>query len=277
MTTKYPRGAALTMTPTQIEQAYRCTVLDGILPPGTPSWCHAVRVADARAGGSVVVLFDARKARPHVPPVRGEAALVIRPDDVVVDIGAFVGVFAARCAASGARARAYEPNPTAAAVCRANGIETWEAAVVGEVTAPTVSFEVRVTGLGCSSSLLGEREPRSGGVIREVPAVSFREATAGATVVKIDVEGAEYAYPIAALDTLRAVLIDFHPWPDTWRTSADALIAQLTAAGFVPVVPPQLDSGSTLLMGSLFTRERPAVSDTGWRHHSRWRRKQLRT
>ena len=61
----------------------------------------------------------------------------------------------------------------------------------------------------------------------------------------IDVEGAEYLYPIVQ-PSLRAVIIDFHPLPKrNWIEAARRIIQELEDAGFTSVVEPDFTNGWT--------------------------------
>jgi FkbM family methyltransferase len=185
-------------------------------------------------------LLDLRKNQAYAEGPRGAAAVQVGPDDVVADIGANIGVFALRCARAGAaRVTAYEPGPWAAEVLRMNaglasGMEAVEAAVVGESGPGTATFNVSVESLGSTNSLVSR--PRRARSIT-VPTVAFADAVRGATVVKVDVEGAEYGYPLEVV-TARALFLSFHSPRPTWRVEANRLIAGLLSRGYKAVVEP---------------------------------------
>lgn len=67
----------------------------------------------------------------------------------------------------------------------------------------------------------------------------------GGTIVKVDVEGAEYGYDIVQ-PSIRALIIDFHPVPGIdWIHNSKLIIEQIEDAGFKAVVTPDFTNGWT--------------------------------
>ena len=65
---------------------------------------------------------------------------------------------------------------------------------------------------------------------------SLEDAVKDASVVKIDVEGAEYSYNIIQ-PNLRAIILEFHPMSGfDWRSRANLMIEELQDHGFVPAI-----------------------------------------
>jgi len=206
-----------------------------------PAWAELVRVTAGQFAG-LYALRDTRRGKPPFVPVPPGLSLV-KPtaEDVVVDLGAYVGAFSFYCAARGARVTAYEPSPWPAACLRrtiADGarIVLKEAAVVGAPAPTTILVNLAQGGLGLSNSVV--RVPRGVPKRVRVPAVLYDAAVAGATVLKVDVEGAEYSYRPLVRDGLRAVILSFHAVPGVdWITIGQAMVADLEAAGFRTAKP----------------------------------------
>ena len=95
-----------------------------------PAYGHALRVLYSRTGLPWTVHDQVVRIDPqarHLVPHDGEPALfeflahTIRPGDIVLDVGAFVGVYAvlaARWSGPGGRVVAFEPTPSSAALAR---------------------------------------------------------------------------------------------------------------------------------------------------------------
>jgi FkbM family methyltransferase len=182
------------------------------------------------------------KRKPYVPNMHECHSIDIFPSDVVIDIGAYCGTYGLWAAKKGAQmVRAYEPSPISfkALERNAQGIPNFEAyrAAVVPGDEKFVTFHISPRGLGCTNSLLPSKVKQP----TRVPAVSYEVATRDATVIKIDVEGAEYGLPILEKmpSTLRAMIIDFHPLPKrAWQDAARRIIAGLHARGFQTVIEP---------------------------------------
>lgn len=196
-------------------------------------------------GGHNVIVDGDKK--PFITPVKETNSIPLRRSDVVVDIGAYVGTYALRCARFPVReVRAFEPTSATMDILRLSplpNLKLFQAAVVGDART-SVEFNVSL-GIGVTNSMIGKWSGDARTIM--VPAVSYEEAVRGATIVKIDVEGAEYSYPIVQ-PSLRAVIIDFHPIPrarNPWRNDARRIIQELEDAGFVAVVTPDFSNGWT--------------------------------
>lgn len=171
-------------------------------------------------------------------------SIPLRHSDVVVDIGAYVGTYAIRCARFPVRkVIAYEPTPRTFEILSLTSLPNMElvnAAVIGNDGLIVDLFISK--GIGVTNSIVLSN--RKAGRIK-VPAVRYEDAVAEATVVKIDVEGAEYTYPIVQ-PQLRAVIIDFHPIPKRdWIGRAKKITGDLRDAGFETVIEPDFSCGWT--------------------------------
>lgn len=184
-------------------------------------------------GGHYVIQGKGKK--PFVPQMKECASIPLRQSDVVIDIGAFVGTYAIRCARFPVKqVVAYEPTPSTfniLSLTQLPNLRLVQAAVTGDQR-ETVELHIS-DGLGVTNSIA--KSFRKVDHVR-VPAVNYVEAVRGASIVKIDVEGAEYDYPIIQ-PSLRAIILDFHKVPD-WIDKAHKIMDDLLAAGFVPVVEP---------------------------------------
>lgn len=192
------------------------------------------------------VIWDGKAEKPFIPPTKEFDSIALRHSDVVIDIGAYCGTYALRCARFPVRqVVAYEPTPATFEILSATrlpNLELVNAAVVPPGAPETVDLFVS-HGIGVTNGLVAQN--RKAYSIK-VHAVSFEAAVSGASVVKIDVEGAEYTYPLLCSDTVRALIIDFHPLTGrNWVRRANEMIAEIEAAGFTPVVSPDWSNGWT--------------------------------
>ncbi len=202
-------------------------------------------------GGHNVLIDGIRK--PFITNMRECNAVALRHSDVVVDIGAYVGTFAIRCARFPVkRVVAYEPTPetyNVLSITKLPNLETRQMAVVGD---DSESVELHLSkGIGVTNSIVLSRRKEESVT---VPAISYANAVREASIVKIDVEGAEYGYQIVQ-PSLRALIIDFHPVPDIdWKAAAHETMQDIRDAGFTPVIEPTFESGWNV--GGCWVRER---------------------
>jgi len=191
-------------------------------------------------GGHNVIYGEGHN--PFITPMKECTSIPLRHSDVVVDIGAYVGTYAIRCARFPVKqVSAYEPTPQTFKILSLTQIPNMHlmnAAIVGD---DRKSVDLFISaGIGVTNSIVnGNRKPE----IVTVPAVNYIEAVKGASIVKIDVEGAEYDYPIVQ-PSLRAIILDFHPMPD-WIDKAQQMIRDMEVAGFRAVITPRFDNGWT--------------------------------
>lgn len=224
--------------------------LDDNMRRVAPSWARMVRVLRGNHKG-LHAWWNTRKPRPHVEEPRGSAKVVFTPEDVVVDLGAYCGAYSVRAVNQGAgEVRAFEPSPMAFEALRRTaadlGIDGRNALVVGDDRKEDTLWVGEL--LGCTNSILHKpRNPRP--VV--VPATRFPLAVEGATVVKIDVEGAEYGYdlPGSIPSTVRALFLSLHvPEGERSMVLAGEVIRSLEEdEGFEAVVSPVLDAKASPL------------------------------
>lgn len=186
-----------------------------------------------------VVRVDPR-AR-HLVPHEPEPALVgflkqaIRPGDVVLDIGAFAGIYAvlaARWSAPAGRVIAFEPTPSSAALARRHlafndlgpdRVQLVEAAV-SDLAGRAPLHVYDDSAMPFVNSLVPAVDTDRPPVIRDVAVVTIddvcREMGIVPSIIRMDVQGAEIHALRGARETIRAarrlaLVIEMHPqcWP----------------------------------------------------------------
>ena len=188
---------------------------------------------------------DARHLVPHEsePDLFRGLRATIRPGDVVLDVGAFVGIYAileARWAGDQGRVVAFEPTPSSATLARRhfawNGetsrrITLIEAAVSDRATRG-VLHEYDAHGMPYTNSLAKAADTDRPARTREIPVVTIddvcREHRIVPSVIRMDVQGAEMHALLGARETIRSaprltLLVEMHPqcWPEFGVTEAD--------------------------------------------------------
>jgi FkbM family methyltransferase len=186
----------------------------------------------------------------HLVPHEPEPALfdflkhAIRPGDVVLDVGAFVGIYAvlaARWSAPGGRVIAFEPTPSSAALARTHlafnalgpeRVQLVEAAVSDRARRATL-HQYDASTMPYVNSLVSAVDTDAPAVRREVDVVTIdevcRELNVVPSVIRMDVQGAEVHALRGARETIRAarrlsLVVEMHPqcWPAFGITEEDA-------------------------------------------------------
>jgi len=188
---------------------------------------------------------DARHLVPHAsePELFHHLKTTVRPGDVVLDVGAFVGVYAlleARWAGKAGRVLAFEPTTSSAALARRhfswNGdltrrIELIEAAV-SDQPGRAVFHEYDAHGLPYANSLVKAADTDRPARTREVPVVTIddvcRDRRIVPSVIRMDVQGAEMHALLGARRTIQSasrlsIVVEMHPqcWPEFGVSEAD--------------------------------------------------------
>ena len=186
----------------------------------------------------------------HLVPHEPEPALfgflktAIRPGDVVLDVGAFVGIYAvlaARWSGPEGRVIAFEPTPSSAALARKHlafndlgpeRVRLVEAAVSDRAARATL-HQYDAHAMPYVNSLVAAVDTDARAVTSDVAVVTIddvcRELKVVPTVIRMDVQGAEIHALRGARDTIRAaprlsLVVEMHPqcWPGFGVTDEDA-------------------------------------------------------
>jgi len=196
----------------------------------------------SKVTGGHHAFISERAQKPFTNKMTEAMTIELQEGDVVADIGAYVGEYGLYAIRNGAsRVKCYEPTPSTYEVLAKNatdGIETYNAAVVGD-DSETVTLHM-ANGIGVTNSIA--KSQRKIDAIT-VPAIKYDDAVADATVVKIDVEGAEYSYDILK-EHIRAFIIEFHNVKGIdWKDRAFEIMNQLESNGYRPTCKPSFSHG----------------------------------
>lgn len=177
----------------------------------------------------------------HLVPHEPEPSLfeflkrTIRSGDVVLDVGAFVGIYAvlaARWTGPAGRVIAFEPTPSSAALARRhltfNGlgqerVQIIEAAVSDRASRATL-HQYDANAMPYVNSLVAAVDTNARAVTRDVAVVTIdeicRELKVVPSVIRMDVQGAEIHALRGARETIHAssrlsLVVEMHPqcWP----------------------------------------------------------------
>jgi FkbM family methyltransferase len=168
----------------------------------------------------------------------------IRPGDLVLDIGAFLGVYAvlaARWCGEAGRVVAFEPTPSSAAIARRHfawnmpegGRVSLIEAAVSDRDATATLYRYDTEDMPYVNSLAAAADASAPGVEQTVPVVTVdevcRELKLQPTVIRMDVQGAEIHALRGAKRTIGAasrlaILVETHPqcWPSFGVSEQDA-------------------------------------------------------
>jgi FkbM family methyltransferase len=204
-----------------------------------------VSIALRHHTGDVMVLDEIFSQREYEPPPEVELGSV----ESAVDLGANIGLFGAWLLgrAPAARIVGYEPDPGNAAVHR----RALEANGLGERWRLVEAFAGSAHGTTSFSAGLHATSHEGSGI--EVPVVDVLPELARADLVKIDIEGAEWALladPRFANISADVVVLEYHgdgcPDPDPKASATSKLVA----AGFEVVSGPAKEAyGAGILWG----------------------------
>ena len=221
-------------------------------PPLLVRFVDETRVEVERGGGSSLAAFLPL----HEFSEMRFLLLALRPGDLVVDVGANVGLHTVLAAACGAEVVALEPLPAARAMLERNVARNGFSGRVNVLAAGAAATRGELTftdGPSCLNHVVGAGESPDVPV-RMVPVVPLDDVVpAGRPVVmlKIDVEGFEAevlrgATRLLADPALQAVIVETQGYDARYGRPGEALRI-LSAAGFVPV---DLQTGGRALTAS---------------------------
>lgn len=229
-----------------------------------------LRVQGGNVPGGHNVPYDGVR-KPFITPMSECNSIELKHTDVVVDIGAYCGTYGIRCGRFPVKSvTMYEPTPVTFEILSMTKLvnaKMIQGAVVGDKKIKSVDLFIS-KGIGVTNSIvLSKNKEKS----VTVPAFPYKDVVKGATIVKIDVEGAEYDYPIVQ-PGIRALIIDFHKVTGIdWKSKAEKMVSDIESAGFKPVIKPNFDSdcGWTLAGSWIRDIEEPtAVCDELMDGHS---------
>jgi FkbM family methyltransferase len=208
-------------------------------------------------GGHNVIYKDNEKT-PFITPTKECSSIPLEYTDVVVDIGAYVGTYAIRCARLPVRhVYAYEPTEQTHSILsltKLPNMTTCRMAVVGDPAIKTVELNIS-KGIGVTNSIILGQKSRA--TTETVDAIQYKNAVKDASIIKIDVEGAEYSYSGQLItDKTRAIIIDFHKVGNDWKIKAERLIEEIHDHGFTTVIKPNFERSGWDQAGS-WIREAP--------------------
>lgn len=187
--------------------------------------------------------FQSEKSNKPFTNIMTECGMIkLRPDDVVADIGAYVGEYSIWASKQGVKkVLSYEATPETFQVLKMNQqpqMEVFNMAVCGD-DSEFIDLYIS-SGIGVTNSIA--KKGRKAGKV-SVPAIRYEKALQNATVVKIDIEGAEYGLNIIQ-PQLRAMILEFHPIVGKpWKEMAEKIMSDVEAAGFKPLKRPTFANG----------------------------------
>lgn len=191
-------------------------------------------------GGHYALKTD-KSDKPFENPMNYYTKLQLREDDVVADLGAYVGEYSLYASPRVKRVLSYEPTPYTFEILKTNkkeNMELYNVAIVGNDARYVELFISR--GIGVTNSI-AKTINKSGMIM--VPTMRYEIAVQDVTVVKIDVEGAEYLYNIIQ-PQLRGIILEFHPIAKKpWREWADKIMNDIENSGYKLVVKPEFKCG----------------------------------
>jgi len=171
--------------------------------------------------------------------------LIINSSDIVLDLGAHIGVFTRTAMAAGAEVIAYEPEPDNYRLLKLNVYEARcdavtlvQAAVVADDVEDELKLWIDAAGDGDATrtALHSLYRTRGARVPLTVPTCGWTEVLEAhrPTVLKVDVEGAERTYDWTALSRLpelRAVAVEIEGNNKQWPDAVEKMEAAVAAAG----------------------------------------------
>jgi|TARA_Y100000310_G_scaffold93089_1_gene90666 FkbM family methyltransferase len=199
-----------------------------------------IEFVKSKTTGGHYALKAKNSKKAFINPMDTCKSVSLKPDDIVVDIGAYVGEYSLYAIKQGvSRVIAYEPTPNTLKVLemnKKNKMDIINRAVVGDDKKEVFLYLSK--GIGVTNSIV-KKKPN--GII--IPTIKYEDAVKDATVVKIDVEGAEYSYNIIQ-PQLRAIILEFHPLVNqNWKIMAEKIIENIESSDFHRIKRPYFKHG----------------------------------
>jgi len=199
----------------------------------------------SRITGGHYALKTERGKKPFENPMDIYIKIKLNNQDIVADIGAYVGEYSLWAVNNGAyKVLSYEATPNTFNILKRNrkgNMEIFNKAVIGSDDDYAKLFISK--GIGVTNSV-AKSNNKSHSI--SVPAIKYEKALQNATVVKIDVEGAEYSYNIIQ-PQLRAIILEFHPIiKQPWKDWAEDIINKIENSGYKRIYKPNFKSGWSL-------------------------------
>ena len=173
--------------------------------------------------------------------------LALAKKDVVLDVGAHIGVYTAWAASRARKVLAVEPEPTNVALLVKNmkagkfaNVEILEMAAVG-ANYPDRTVEFFIQGVNTVGHSMFVKRGRTSIVVPATAAVKLMK-THKVTVVKLDCEGAEYPILLDCPlpDHVRGVVMEMHFGRKVNHEQAEAVHKSMKKQGFKAVHEPNL-------------------------------------
>lgn len=167
--------------------------------------------------------------KPFQNPMSACKTVKLYSEDIVADIGAYIGEYSLYASQFAKKINSYEGSPNTYKVLCMNKnskINPYNKIVVGDDSKTARLYLTKCSGQGAANSIVNIKKDYI-----DVPAINYADAIKTATVVKIDVEGAEYDYPIIN-DNLRAIILEFHRVGKNYKDKANAIMNDLEKSGF---------------------------------------------
>ena len=178
---------------------------------------------------------------------------LVKPGDIWLDLGAYIGTFCIPALLKGVRVIAYEPNPESRKALLANlklndlTCEVFPEAVVAKTFGPMITLNfTEKNSARCSSG----RKWKRNNLEISVPTISFREAlsrTDKMACVKMNIEGAEIEI-LEAIDTslnLRRCVFNYHFDVDPKIKRLEAILEHLKTQNYTVQKPTKLPDHET--------------------------------
>lgn len=207
---------------------------------------HKVRFVKSKITGGHFAFQSEKSKKPFTNPMNVCTMIKVRKNDIVSDVGAYVGEFSLWCARQGAKKiYSFEPTPDTFKVLKKNSkkysnIKPVNRAVVGDNKKEITLY--LSTGIGVTNSIMKKKKNSI-----KVPTVKYERAVKNATIVKIDCEGAEYSFNIIQ-PQLKTIILEFHPISKrNWEKRAKKIMSKIRNSGFKPIHEPGFKNGWDLI------------------------------